>query len=103
MRQHRLHSTGFLRSVGGTFGEVQIVAISNRVVVDLQTQNYDTAGFLNRNHALASLPLDAAIQLRDVLSEAIVTAENARPHHPGIWSDATNHAVPHRMGRRSMA
>jgi|SRR4051794_17446586 hypothetical protein len=103
MCQHRLHNTGFLRSIGGTFGEVQIVAIPGRVVVDLQTQNYDTTGSLNRDHALASLPLDAAIQLRDLLSEAIVAAENARPHHPGIWSDATNRTVSHRMARRGMA
>jgi hypothetical protein len=103
MRQHRLHSTGFLRSIYGTFGEVQLVAVPNRVVVDLQTQNYDTGGFLNKDHALASLPLDAAIQLRDLLSEAIVAAKNANSHHPGIWSDATNHAVSHRMGRRGVA
>jgi hypothetical protein len=102
MHQQRIHNTGFLRSIGGTFGEVQIVAVSNRVVVDLQTQNYDTGGFLNRKHALASLPLDAAVQLRDLLSEAIVAAENARPHHPGIWSDATNRAVSHRMSRRGV-
>lgn len=103
MRQHRMHSTGFLRSIGGAFGEVQVVAVFNRIFVDLQTQNYDTDGFLNKNHALASLPLDAAIQLRDLLSEAIVAAENARPHHPGIWSDATNRAVSHRIGRRGVA
>src|SRR5690242_416256 len=103
MRQHRLHSTGFLRSIDGTFGEVQIVAVANRVVVDLQARNYDTGGFLNRDHALASLSLDAAIQLRDSLSAAILAAENASPHHLGIWSDATNRAVPHRMRRRRAA
>jgi hypothetical protein len=47
MRQHRMHSTGFLRSIGGTFGEVQVVAVFNRILVDLQAQNYDTGGFLN--------------------------------------------------------
>jgi|SRR4051794_20119872 hypothetical protein len=103
MYQQRIHNTGFLRSIGGSFGEVQVVAISNRIVINLQTRDYDTTGFLNRDHALASLPLDAAIQLRDLLSEAIVAAENVRPHHPGIWSDATNRTVPHRMRRRGVA
>jgi hypothetical protein len=103
MRQHGAASTAFLRSLADTFGVAQIVAVPNRIIVDLQTQNYDTAGLLNRNHALASLSLDAAIQLRDLLSEAIIAAASAAPPHPGIWSDATNRVVSHRIGRKGVA
>jgi hypothetical protein len=70
MRLNR-HNTSRLFSTADTFGEIQIVAGSDRVAVDMQTRNYDTAGHLRRDHALASLSLTAAARLRDLLSEAI--------------------------------
>lgn len=97
MSQHRLNTTGFLRSLTGTFGEAQIVAASGRIVVDLETKNYDTAGFIHKEHALAALSLDSAIELRDALNAAISAAANLPQPHPGIWSDLTNRA--RRVGR----
>jgi hypothetical protein len=98
MPQRHLHSTGFLRSISDTFGEAQIVAVPSRIIIDIETKNYDTAGFLHKDHALASLSVDAAAELRDALTAAIAAAANAIPAHPGIWSDATNRPV-RRVGR----
>jgi hypothetical protein len=100
MRQHRLDSTSFLRSVGGTFGEAQVVALPSRVIIDLQTRNYDTIGHLHHDHALADLSVATAIRLRDLLDEAIVAASDAPPHQPGLWSESTNRAIAHCIGRR---
>ncbi len=101
MHQHHAGSTAFLRSLADTFGEVQIVAAPNRVVLDLQALNYDTAGFLHRDYALASLSVGAAVQLRDLLSAAIVAAADMPPVQPGIWSNAAHTGGSRRVGRRA--
>lgn len=101
MPQHSAVSTAQLRSLADTFGEAQIVALPNRVVLDLATRNYDTHGYLHRDAALACLSLDIAIKLRDLLSEAITAAAGMPPVTPGIWSDATHADFPRRRGRRA--
>ena len=77
MSQRLTANTSRLFSVSGTFGEAQIVAIRSRVLIDLQTRNYDSGGILRKHHALANLPLDAASQLRDLLNQAIAAAADA--------------------------
>jgi hypothetical protein len=99
MPQHPIPSTGFLRSLDGTFGEAQIVALPSRVILDLQTRNYDTIGHLHRDSALADLAIATAIRLRNMLDEAIVAASDAPPVQPGVWSPVTSRAVAHRMRR----
>jgi len=101
MSQHRLHTTGFLRSLDGTFGEIQVVATGSRVVLDVTARNYDVAGYLHRDSSLSNLSVGDAIRLRDLLDEAIVAAADAPPHNPGVWSDATTRAVARRVGRRA--
>ena len=72
MRQlETLSNTNRLYSTAGTFGEIQIVAGQHHVIMDVQSRNYDTAGHLHRDHALASLSLSAAAHLRDLLDEAL--------------------------------
>jgi len=101
MPQHLAVSTTQLRSLADTFGEAQIVALPSRVVLDLATRNYDTQGHLHRDSALASLSLETAIKLRDLLSEAITAAAGMPEVQPGLWSDATHADFARRRGRRA--
>ena len=89
MPQLQPANTSSLFSVSGTFGDAQIVATRDRVLIDLQTRNYDSGGILRKHHALANLPLETASQIRDLLSQAIAAAAEAPQHQPGMWSDAT--------------
>ena len=77
-----------LLSPGGTRGEVQPVATSSHVLLDLEGGNYDTTGFPCRDRALANLSPETAIRLRELLNEAIAVATEADPAHPGLWSDS---------------
>jgi hypothetical protein len=97
MSQHLTANTSRLFSVSGTFGDAQIVATRSRVLIDLQTRNYDSGGNLRKHHALANLPLDTASQIRDLLSQAIAAAAEAPKHQPGLWSDATAAHVARRL------
>nr|WP_294516061.1 hypothetical protein [uncultured Rhodopila sp.] len=89
MSKHVPANTSRLFSISGTFGEAQIVASRSRILIDLQTRNYDSGGILRKHHALANLPLATASQLRDLLNQAIAAAADAPQHQPGLWSDAT--------------
>jgi hypothetical protein len=77
-------------SVAGTFGELQVTAAYEHVVVDVQSRNYNTVGHLHCEHALVKLPLEMAIRLRDLLDQAIETSEGILDAaQPGLWSDST--------------
>jgi hypothetical protein len=88
------HNTCRLFSTAGTFGEIQIVAGQEHVIVDLQARNYDTAGHLHRDHALANLSLSAATRLRDLLDEALVHAHSITldTRQTALWSPVTRTA-----------
>lgn len=96
-----IDNTSRLFSTAGTWGETQIVATKETVVVDLQTRNYDTAGYLHRDHAMANLSLSAAVRLRDLLSEAIDHAASVTldVRQTALWSPTTVAAVATRFGR----
>jgi hypothetical protein len=93
------HVTANTFSISGTFGDAQIVAGPSRVIIDLQTRNYDSGGVLRRHHALANLPLEAASRLRDLLNEAIAAAADAPHHQPGLWSETTSAQTARRLQR----
>ena len=97
MPQPRPANTSRLFSVSGTFGDAQIVAAGSRIIIDLQTRNYNSSGILCKAHALANLPLETASQIRDLLSQAIAAAAEAPQHQPGMWSDATIAHTPRRL------
>jgi hypothetical protein len=82
-----------------TWGEAQIVAMRDRIVLDIQSRNYDSTGHLKLDHALANLPLRDAIRLRGLLGEAIAAAAEATPPQPGLWSDTVNAATKARTRR----
>jgi hypothetical protein len=83
-----------------TYGEVQIVATSGRIICDVLSRNYDTTGRLHKDHALISLPLPAAMRLHRLLADAIVAAEGASPNQASLWSNATTQAVAGEGRRR---
>jgi hypothetical protein len=98
MSQHLTSNTSRLFSTSGTFGDAQIVATSSsRVIIDLQTRNYNSAGVLHKQHALANMPLDTATRLRDLLNQAIAAATDATQHQPGLWSDSAVSDIARRL------
>jgi hypothetical protein len=101
MRLNQHNNTSRLFSTADTFGEIQIVAGSDRLVVDVQARNYDTAGHLHRDHALADLSLAAAARLRDLLSEAIEHCHSVTldRRQTALWSNSASTA---RVSRRSV-
>jgi hypothetical protein len=88
-------------SVAGTFGELQVAATHDRVVVDVQSRNYDTIGQLYCEHALVRLPLNTAIRLRDLLDQAIEASQNIfAAAQPGLWTNSTVAVAGKRRPRR---
>lgn len=105
MSSYHTSNTSRLLLTAGTFGEIQLVAASDRVMIETSARNYDALGHLHREHALANLPLDAAIRFRDLLSEAINHACSATldGRQTALWSDTTVKAEAQRFGRRRTA
>lgn len=105
MRGYTSSNTSRLLSTAGTFGEIQIVAGSDRVVIDATTRNYDVLGHLHCEHALADLSLSAAVRLRDLLDEAITHAASVTldTRQTALWSDSTVRDQAARFGRRRAA
>jgi hypothetical protein len=99
-----LNSTSDSCSVTGTFGELQVTERCKHVVLDVRSRNYDTTGHLHYEHALARLPLQKALQLRDLLDRAIeasrVTIATAQP---GLWSNSAIASVAGELLRRRQA
>jgi hypothetical protein len=58
-------------------------------VVDSQNRSYKTVGRLHCEHALARLPLQTAMRLRDLLDEAFAAAAGITAGSPGPRSNAT--------------
>jgi len=92
-----------LLSLGGAWGEVQLVATSSHVILDLEGGNYDTTGLPCRDRALANLSPETAIRLRELLNEAIAVATEADPAHPGLWSDSAVRSASTEVRRRRPA
>jgi hypothetical protein len=98
MRQQRQANTpASLFSVGMPSAEIQIVATSTGLVLDVQAENIGTDGHPHRCHAVARLPLDAAMQFETALQSAIDAAwgldhpitERSDPRQTVLWSNAT--------------
>jgi len=101
MSQHSIRITPTLCSLSGTFGEIQVVAAANRLIVDIAARNWDTAGHLHRQSAVLSLPLDDAISLHTAIGQAIVVASDTALQTAPTWSDRTHSTVVRRSGRRA--
>ena len=93
-------NTSRLLSAAGTFGEIQIVSGRERILVDLQTRNYDTTGHLHREHALADLSLSSAAHLRDLLTDALDHAASVTldTRQTALWLETPTNRI---VGRAS--
>jgi hypothetical protein len=76
---HQRNRAPQLFSTGGTWGEAQIVAISDAVVIDLTGRRYDRHGHLALEQAVVRLPLVVAMRIHALLAEAITAADELEP------------------------
>lgn len=102
MRGSQSHNATRLLTTAGTFGEIQIVAAADRLIVDISSRNYDTLGHFYKEHALLNLPLDVAVRCRDLMDLAINHAFSLTldTRQTALWSDSTVEAEAERFGRR---
>jgi hypothetical protein len=61
-------------SISGTVADARIEASRSRVLIDLQTRNYNASGIRRQHPALANLPPETASEFRDLLHQAIAVA-----------------------------
>lgn len=109
MSQHHPHITEpTLFSMHTQAAEIQIVASSRGIVLDLQATNIDTEGHARASHAITKLCLDEAMGLAALLENAISAAwdiddpmtERTDPRQTALWSPAT-FTAPCRTSRRA--
>ena len=70
--------------VTASSADVQVVAAASRVLVDVQTWHFDTAGQSHRDHACAGLSVSEARRLYVLLGKAIAFAAEAEPRQGRI-------------------
>lgn len=94
-------SDSILRSMSGTYGQVQVVAVPEQVLLDVSGRHYTTTGDLVRDHGLVTLDLDQALRLLALLQEAVEVAKLPRNEQlPKIWSERTIRHFAVRVGNR---
>jgi hypothetical protein len=77
--------------VTASSADVQVVAAASRVLVDVQTWHFDTAGQSRRDHACAGLSVGEARRLYALLGKAIAIAAEAEPRQGRIpWPAGTH-------------
>lgn len=88
-------ANSILRSIASATATVQIVGTPGRgVLLDLQSRNFDTAGCVHEDHAIAMLPLDTAERLLTALNDAVLAASGTDTYRqPGLWSDTALQAL----------
>jgi hypothetical protein len=86
--------------VTASSADVQVVAAVSRILVDVQTWHFDTAGQSRRDHACAGLSVSEARRLYALLGKAIAIAAEAEPRQGRIQllSGAHNWTQPERPG-----
>jgi hypothetical protein len=70
--------------VTASSADVQVVAATSRILVDVQTWHFDTAGQSRRDHACAGLSVSEARRLYVLLGKAIAIAAEAEPRQGRI-------------------
>jgi hypothetical protein len=81
---------GGLFSIATPTVEIQLVASSRDLLVDLQATGYDVSGHRHLSHATAALSLDDALRLEMVLGDAIsAVLAIDDPRQTALWSPAT--------------
>ena len=75
--------------------DVQVVAAASRILVDVQTWHFDTAGQSRRDHACAGLSVSEARRLYVLLGKAIAIAAEAEPRQGRIQLANQNSPAVH--------
>ena len=70
--------------VTASSADVQVVAATSRILVDVQSWHFDTAGQSRRDHACAGLSVNEARRLYVLLGKAIAIAAEAEPRQGRI-------------------
>ena len=90
-------ASGGLFSIATPTVEIQLVASSRDLLVDLQATSYDVSGHRHLSHATAALSLDDAIRLEMVLGDAIsAVLAIDDPRQTALWSPVTYSDSPAR-------
>ena len=85
MQQLTQPSTSRLFSMASRHAEIQVVA-ANDILLDVQTSRADVLGHFKLNHATCQLSLDEAIQLEQILADAITAASASEdPRQTRLW------------------
>jgi hypothetical protein len=77
--------------VTASSADVQVVAAASRILVDVQTWLFDTAGQSRRDHASAGLSVSEARRLYVLLGKAIAIAAEAEPRQGRIQLPSGTH------------
>jgi hypothetical protein len=89
MRVSQAHSTSCLFSMASNTAEIQLVATSRDLLLDVQTTRVDVCGWPRAEHATAALSLAEAIRLELLLGDAITAAMAASdPRQTRLWSES---------------
>lgn len=70
--------------VTASSADVQVVAAASRILVDVQTWHFDTAGQSRQDHACAGLSVSEARKLHILLGKAIAIAAENEPRQSRI-------------------
>jgi hypothetical protein len=86
--------------VTASSADVQVLAAASRILVDVQTRHFDTAGHSGRDHACADLSVSEARRLYILLGNAVAIAAEAEPRQSRIQlpSGPQNWTQPKRPG-----
>jgi hypothetical protein len=77
--------------VTASSADVQVVAAASRILVDVQTWHFDTAGQSRRDHACAGLSVSEARRLYTFQGKAIALAAEAEPRQGRIQLPSGTH------------
>jgi hypothetical protein len=77
--------------VTASSADVQVVAAASRILVDVQTWHFDTAGQSRRDHGCAGLSVSEARRLYVLLGKVIAIAAEAEPRQGRIQLPSGTH------------
>jgi hypothetical protein len=81
--------------VAASSADVQVVAAASRILMDVQSWHFDTAGQSRRDHACAGLSVSEARRLYVLLGKAIAIAAEAEPRQGRIHLANQNSPAVH--------
>jgi hypothetical protein len=101
MRLNQPNTTPHLFSMASNTAEIQLVATSRDLLLDVQTTRIDVCGWPKAEHATVVLDFEDAVRLELLLGDAITAAMAAEdPRQTRLWSESPD---PVRLKNRRSA